>query len=213
MRRREETDEQAGIPVDAFGGKTIDPTKNVLDLVDAANRRQDDLRNAAVSTLTAELTGLREFFKEILTERDKRYEQRYKDIEAAFHAGLATQRDATAAAMLRQQEATNLALAAADRAVTKAETAAERRFDSVNEFRNTLSDQQRTLMPRAEAENRLGALSEKIGVLEGFRTETLSRGVGTKEGWGNAVGVVAFVISIVSLIGMAITLMVRFGGG
>jgi hypothetical protein len=33
-----------GIPVDSSGGATIDPTKNVLDLVDAAVQRQDDLR-------------------------------------------------------------------------------------------------------------------------------------------------------------------------
>jgi hypothetical protein len=35
-----------GIPADASGGKTVDPTRNVLDLVNAANRRQDDLREA-----------------------------------------------------------------------------------------------------------------------------------------------------------------------
>jgi hypothetical protein len=33
-----------GIPVDSRGGATIDPTKNVLDLVEASIRRQDDLR-------------------------------------------------------------------------------------------------------------------------------------------------------------------------
>lgn len=36
----------AGIPVDRFGGATVDPTANVLQLVDAAVRRQDDLRIA-----------------------------------------------------------------------------------------------------------------------------------------------------------------------
>ncbi len=35
-----------GIGVDARGGQVIDPTKNVLDLVEAAIRRQDDLRVA-----------------------------------------------------------------------------------------------------------------------------------------------------------------------
>lgn len=32
-----------GIPVDKYGGATIDPTKNVLDLVNAAVKRLDDL--------------------------------------------------------------------------------------------------------------------------------------------------------------------------
>jgi len=35
-----------GIGVDAFGGTVIDPTKNVYALVEAANKRQDDLRMA-----------------------------------------------------------------------------------------------------------------------------------------------------------------------
>jgi hypothetical protein len=37
---------QPGIPIDAYGGATIDPTKNVLDLVEAAIRRVDDLRDS-----------------------------------------------------------------------------------------------------------------------------------------------------------------------
>jgi hypothetical protein len=40
-----------GLAVDASGGPVVDPTKNVLDLVQAAIKRQDDLRDAA-STLT-----------------------------------------------------------------------------------------------------------------------------------------------------------------
>ena len=39
-----ETNGTPGLPVDAFGGATIDPTKNVLYLVQAAILRQDDLR-------------------------------------------------------------------------------------------------------------------------------------------------------------------------
>lgn len=35
-----------GIPVDRYGGGTIDPTQNVLQLVEAAGKRQDDLRDA-----------------------------------------------------------------------------------------------------------------------------------------------------------------------
>lgn len=36
----------SGIPVDAGGGPTIDPTKNVLDLVAAQTKRADDLMDA-----------------------------------------------------------------------------------------------------------------------------------------------------------------------
>jgi hypothetical protein len=39
---------RVGLPVDANGNPTIDPTKNVLDLVQAAIKRQDDLRDASM---------------------------------------------------------------------------------------------------------------------------------------------------------------------
>jgi uncharacterized membrane protein YidH (DUF202 family) len=67
------------------------------------------------------------------------------------------------------EERTTLALTAADRAVVKAETATEKRFDAVNEFRATLADQASRLMPRAEVEQIVKGMSEKIDDLRGTR--------------------------------------------
>ncbi len=67
--------------------------------------------------------------KIVIDERDRQYGQRF---------------DA-------QEKAVAAALAAAKEAVTKAEVAAEKRFDSVNEFRNTLKDQTGTFVTRNEA--------------------------------------------------------------
>jgi hypothetical protein len=47
-----------GIAVDASGGAVIDPTANVLDLVDAAVKRQDDLRGASERYVEARLQHL-----------------------------------------------------------------------------------------------------------------------------------------------------------
>jgi hypothetical protein len=44
--RRPQTQSGAGIGVDTYGGPAIDPTENVLALVDAESRRQDGLRHA-----------------------------------------------------------------------------------------------------------------------------------------------------------------------
>jgi len=44
---------KSGIPVDASGRPTVDPTKNVLDLVAAAISRQDDLRDLEIKRLDA----------------------------------------------------------------------------------------------------------------------------------------------------------------
>ena len=195
-----------GIPVDAFGGPTVDPTRNVLDLVDAAVRRQDDLRQANATHIEEKLTAFEGFIKDFIAAYDKRYEQRYEASQKALEAALVAQKDAVKEAFAAQKEAINAALASADRAVSKAEVASEKRFEGVNEFRAQLGDQQRTLMPRAEAENRLGTLAEKVGILESFRTEMLSRGTGTKEGYGWAVGIIGFVLTILAVLGAVITL-------
>lgn len=49
-----------GIGVDAAGGAVIDPTKNVLDLVEAERRRQDDLREAERRYFDAENAHVKE---------------------------------------------------------------------------------------------------------------------------------------------------------
>jgi hypothetical protein len=69
---------------------------------------------------------------------------------------------AVQAALVSQEKAVAAALDAAQRAVIKAEIAQEKRNEASNEFRGQLSDQAATLMPRAEAEQRISALDEKF---------------------------------------------------
>jgi hypothetical protein len=66
------------------------------------------------------------------------------------------------------------ALDAAEKAVAKAESAAERRFESVNEFRAQLTDQTATFIPRKEYDvahqsliDRLGELQSRVDRAEG----------------------------------------------
>jgi len=89
-------------------------------------------------------------------------------------------------------------------AVTKAEVATEKRFEGVNEFRNTLADQQRTFMPRTETESMFTSHSDRNEQM--FKTmddklnvvaKKLDKIENMKQG-GNVVW--AYVISIVSLI-------------
>ena len=78
------------------------------------------------------------------------------------------QEKAVEAALAAQEKAVAAALAAADRAVAKAERAAEARFESVNEFRGTLTDQAATFLPRREYENAHTAVVEKVEALQKF---------------------------------------------
>src|SRR6202035_2967575 len=93
--------------------------------------------------------------KVLINANDLRYSQRFQ-----------AQSEALSAAFTAQQNAVNAALAAADRAALKAENASEKRFEAVNEFRNTLSDQTRTFIPRTEAEERFRSTKETMDKLE-----------------------------------------------
>lgn len=116
-------------------------------------------------------------YKALLDEMDRRYTERHAALEKSFL----------------------LAMGSADKAVQKAETAIERRLEGVNEFRATLADQQRTLMPRAEVEVIVNSMNERIADLKRQIDTLQSERAGIKGGWGYAVGVVGFVLLILSL--------------
>src|SRR6185437_12887450 len=77
--------------------------------------------------------------REIVDERDRRYEERFRAMD----------------------EKTMLALAASEKAVTKAEIAQEKRFDNTNEWRAAMQDRDRNQMPRSEIEQRFGAIKSQ----------------------------------------------------
>lgn len=129
-----------------------------------------------------EKIDLKEYIEALLVEKDKRYEQKFSDTKIAVDAALIAADKAVAAALAGQKEA-----------VTKAEIAAEKRFESVNEFRSTLSDQQRTLIPRAEAELVFKGLDVRINVLEERKIEKSGEFSGAKNLWAVIVGIVGLI--------------------
>jgi hypothetical protein len=81
-----------GVPVDAFGGTTVDPTKNVLDLVFAAVtriddlikaylQRQDDLRGALDKRVT-ELAASRDAFDIRVAQQRDVFESRIEALKS-----------------------------------------------------------------------------------------------------------------------------------
>lgn len=113
-------------------------------------------------------------------------ERRFQDQEIAVTAALSS-----------AEKAVNAALVAAQTAVAKAETASEKRFDAVNEFRQTLSDQTATFIPRAEADIKFDAMTKEIDELKSSR-DTIS---GANHGSAVTVG------KIIAIIGVSITVM------
>lgn len=108
----------------------------------------------------------------IVDERTKAIHQRFDLERTTYNQRFEAQEKAVAAA-----------LAAAKEAVAKAETAAEKRFDSVNEFRASLKDQQITLIPRIEVDVRLKSMDAKIADNEVRISQIVSRAEGSAQLW------------------------------
>jgi uncharacterized phage infection (PIP) family protein YhgE len=91
-------------------------------------------------------------------------------------------------------------------AVDKALAASEKRFDSVNEFRNTLKDQQTGLITRTEADAEFRAMRDKIDSLTTRLNLTEGNKSGLKEGWLIVIGAVGLVGGAVGIISVIIKL-------
>lgn len=153
----------------------------------------------------------------LIAANDRRYEQRFEATQRALDLGLeerrmsveaafTAQKSAVDAAFAAQKDAIDTAFEAQNRAIIKAENATEKRFESVNEFRATLDNQQRTLINRSEVtvlvdglKDRIDNLTKNVDEMKARRREFESEREGIKGGWGYAVGVVGFLLTILSL--------------
>lgn len=145
-----------------------------------------------------------EYFNARITDMDVRQQQRF---------------DA-------QTKAIDAAMAAADKATDKAQEAAKDKFESVNEFRGTLTDQNATFITRAEAMSMFERDSERLQEimrrLDGFisrdavlaeydrittqiqaLTERVTRGEGKGSGfsqsWGYLAGFVGLIAAVIGI--------------
>ena len=114
-------------------------------------RAIDDRRTDLRESLTGSIADMRNML-------DERYATQTKALDAAFLAQQTAMRTALEAA----EKAVATALTSAEKAVAKAEVAADKRFESVNEFRQQLSDQTATFPSRREIDTRLEAVGAQV---------------------------------------------------
>lgn len=132
----------------------------------------------------------------LVAGNDKRYEERFAASQKALEIGL-----------IGTKNEISVALAASKEAVLKAEAATNERFKAVNEFRGSLDDQQRTLIPRTEVVVMIKGLEEKLAGVTKLMDEMRNRErvtdgnhKGLRDGWALAVGVAGFVLALVTII-------------
>jgi hypothetical protein len=140
---------------------------------------------------------------DIITANDVRYEQQFKAQQEAIALALAAQKEAVAAALTAQEKATAASIASAQQAVFKAEAASDKRFESVNEFRQSMNDQSKMFMPRGEVtsqilalNDRLAALSQRIEKSEGQLQGQTATWTAIWVGAGVIVGVIGAFLSV-----------------
>lgn len=154
----------------------------------------------AIDYLLSMIASKHAELKILIDGNDLRYEQRFAAAQRAIDAAFAAQKEAMMTALVAQQEA-----------VTKAERATEKRFESVNEFRGTLDNQQRTLIPRSEVQEirktlevEITNLTKIIDEVKAKSNERTAERRGVQGGWGTAVGVVGFLLGLVlGILGLA----------
>jgi hypothetical protein len=137
--------------------------------------------NEDTCALAARISAL----EKMLNEREERTKERFVFIEKNI----------------------NIAMASADKAISKSEMAVEKRFDSVNEFRQTLADQAAHLMPRSEYQVQHIALVDRVEEsIERLNTME-NRGVGRRDASVNigssitfGMGVAGFVLWILTIV-------------
>jgi small-conductance mechanosensitive channel len=134
------------------------------------------------------LETLHAHFAALMAEADLRYQQRYDSQTKAWDA-----------AFLAASHAVETALTAAEKAVTKAETAAEKRFESVNEFRDTLSDQASQFLTRTEAESSMSNLRERVQELTDRINRSEGRGAGLNASYVYVIAAIGAVGTIVAV--------------
>jgi len=170
----------------------------------------------------AEENGYSEWTKEALLQHlislmeanDKRYAERFNDIECKARESKTELREYVSDKIVAQKESIAIAMTASKEAIQKAENANERRFEGVNEFRNTLKDQQSTLLPRTEYDSGHLALTEKIAAVKERFDKHETAQVTSKEtkveAKGDTKNLWAYVVSAVALVGSMIGIIITF---
>ncbi len=147
--------------------------------------------------------------RDLMLERDRRYEDRFKAQEIAVTAALSA-----------QKEMTGSAFASSEKAIVKAEEAQRAYNLSHNDLVRKMDEQYKHMMPRSECEKaidgqiiRLNDLKESIHQvrleimkeivsLRESRSSIEGHTSGLSAGWGYLVGAAAIIAVVVSIIGL-----------
>lgn len=180
----------------------------------------DTLREHLAQQITAmreQVADLREVTRQQVTDQRDFTRAAAEDMRRLLDERYATQTKALDAAFKAAEQAVAVALANAEKATDKAEDAADKRFAAVNEFRQALTDQTATFLPRLEYDTAHAALAERVSsnatqlaALELRLTSRLDRGEGSEAGASGQRNETRLNTGTVLAIGVAVITLVTF---
>lgn len=143
-----------------------------------------------------ELVSLRQYLERLIEQAEKLNDAKFVTYRALIDS---------------QAEKVALALTASEKAITKAETAAEKRFESVNEFRGQLTDQAATFITRREFEQWRDSTQERVNELKARVDVNSGRARATQSGWGYMIAAATVGVGVLSVVIFAVN--AYFGHG
>jgi hypothetical protein len=196
-----------GPGVDIQGMPVLDPTANVLGLVEAAIQRQDDLRRAWAEKADAEIRAVRE-----IVELRSQYDEKLRASDQLLREAESRRLDA-----IRTVDVSAVAQAA-NVSATQATTLATQVATSAETLRNAAAASAQ--VQAAALASALDPLQVAIAALQkaqyetaGGKTQTLETGTGSRAWVGLAIAAIAAVIGCsglgLSIVGVVITLLLR----
>jgi len=209
-KRRRSRIGHLGLGVDAEGGPVIDPTENVIALTDAANKRQDDLRDLNNKLLEAESRHLREMAtlrdghnKEIrAAETDRLNSIRKVDVDAVTTAAERSMAAIQTLAATTEANARNISSAL----TSTAQTIAQQLAATVNTINDRLQQLERSSYEgkgkEAVADPMLAELVREIKSLSVSRAEGLGQRDGISDSAKVMVGAIMLLIAVLGFFGL-----------
>ncbi len=134
--------------------------------------------DASVSGWTTDT--LKAYFERVLTERSASYQERFDGQEHAVEIALAAVNTEFHEHLIQYRREVDQAFEASDKAITKAEMATDKRFESINEFRGQLRDQQADFLTRPYYEARHHGLEEAIQAMQIAMKDLMTRAEGDR---------------------------------
>ncbi len=178
-----------GPSTDRHNEPVVDPTANVLSLVEAANRRQDDLR-----AKDKEIADIRHGHVELMQELRAVHQREFNTMREDHQRELSAKESARLDS-IRQVDREEVAKTAAQANLAIA-TLAKQTTDLATTLQNTVANTAAAAETRRTAD--MSEVNKRVSALELASSATAGKSGGSQEAWARVIGLIFLGIAIIT---------------